>query len=42
MLGGIFFPLELKFQRKGLFFCFCKPLPYVPSIEMSAAFSGYM
>lgn len=43
----LFFPLQLKFKRKGLFclasvsmFCFGKPLPHVPSIEMSAAFSG--
>lgn len=43
LLRGIFFLTEIQ-TKKSFFFVFvlrfCKPLPYVPSIEMSAAFSG--
>lgn len=47
LLGGGWFFLSLLTSKQKVFFgvgcwVFCKLLPYVPSTEMSAAFSGYV
>lgn len=41
LLSWVFFLSNWNSNDRVCVF-FCKPLPYVPIVEMSAAFSGYM